>query len=99
MPDSTPKANNMIIQLSIKKPGSEFMMLRLRKTEQVDMVNIFTKMLFGQPAFYRDIPITGYRFTKDSVYVNEYIGSEDKPEKGLVATASAKCMDLLRVIS
>jgi peptide/nickel transport system permease protein len=81
MPDSTPLANNMTIQLSLKKPGSEFMMLRLRKTQPVDTVNIFTKMLFGQPSFYRDIPITAYRFTKDSVYVDEYIGAEDKPEK------------------
>ncbi|HEY8780762.1 MAG TPA: ABC transporter permease [Mucilaginibacter sp.] len=81
MPDSTPMANNMTIQLSIKKPGSEFMMLRLRKTEPVDTVNIFSKMLFGQPSFYRDIPITGYHFAKDSIYVDEYIGAEDKPEK------------------
>ncbi len=81
MPDSTPLANNMTIQLSLKKPGSEFMLLRLRKDEPVDTVNIFKKMLFGQPSFYREIPVTGYRFTKDSVYVNEYIGAEDKPEK------------------
>ena len=81
MPDDTPDANNMIIQLSIKKPGSEFMMLRLRKAEPVDTVNIFTKMLFGQPSFYRDIPITGYKFVKDSIVVNEYIGAEDKPER------------------
>lgn len=81
MPDSTPLANNMTIQLSIKKPGSSFMMLRLPKTEPVDTVNIFTKMLFGQPSFYRDIPITGYRFAKNSVYVDEYIGAEDKPER------------------
>ena len=81
MPDSTPLANNMTIQLSIKKPGSEFMFLRLRKTEPVDTVNIFTKMLYGQPSFYRDIPITSYRFVKDSVYVDEYIGAEDKPER------------------
>jgi len=81
MPDSTPFANNMTIQLSIKKPGSEFMMLRLPKTEPVDTVNIFTKMLYGQPSFYRDIPITGYRVAKDSVYVDEYIGGEDKPER------------------
>jgi peptide/nickel transport system permease protein len=80
MPDSTPMANNMTIQLSIKKPGSKFMMLRLRKDELVDTVNIFSKMLFGQPSFYRDIPITAYRFSKDSVHVAEYIGSEDKPE-------------------
>jgi len=81
MPDSTPDANNMTIQLNIKKPGSTFMMLRLRKTEPVDTVNIFSKMLFGQPSFYRDIPITAYHYAKDSVYVDEYIGPEDKPER------------------
>lgn len=81
MPDSTPQANNMTIQLSIKKPGAEFMMLRLRKAEHVDTVNLFAKMLFGQPTFYRDIPITGYKFSKDSIYVSEYIGDEDKPEQ------------------
>ena len=81
MPDSTPQANNMTIQLSIKKPGSEFMMLRLRKSEPVDTVNIFSKMIFGQPSFYRDIPVTKYHFTKDSAYVDEYIGAEDKSEK------------------
>lgn len=81
MPDSTPQANNQTIQLSLKKPGSSVMILHLRKSEQVDTANIFSKMLFGQPSFYRDIPITGYRLTEDSIYVDEYIGTEDKPEK------------------
>ncbi|MDB5159042.1 MAG: peptide transporter [Mucilaginibacter sp.] len=85
MPDSTPLANNQTIQLSIKKPGSEFMMLHLKKTERVDTVNVFSKMLFGQPAFYRDIPITGYTPLKNAVQVSEYIGDEDKPEKKIYA--------------
>jgi peptide/nickel transport system permease protein len=80
MPDKSPHANNMTIQLSIKKPGSSFMMLRIRKSEPVDTVGFFTRMLFGQPTFYRDVPIAGYHFKQDSVYVNEYIGDEDKPE-------------------
>lgn len=80
MPDSTPMANNMTIQLNTKKPGARFMFLRLPKAQRIDTVNLFTKLLFGQPSFYRDIPITGYRRAKDSVYVNEYIGDEDKPE-------------------
>ncbi|MES2427003.1 MAG: ABC transporter permease [Bacteroidota bacterium] len=81
MPDSTPQANDQTIQLSIKKPGATFMMLHLKKAEPVDTVNLFTKMLYGQPDFYRDIPITSYRFFKDSIYVDEYIGDEDKPDK------------------
>jgi peptide/nickel transport system permease protein len=81
MPDHSPQANNMTIQLSIKKPGSEFTMLRLRRDEPVDTVNFFRKMLFGQPPFYKDVPIAGYHFAKDSIYVDEYVGDEDKPIK------------------
>lgn len=80
MPDDTPLANNQTIQLSIKKPGAEFMMLHLKKAEHIDTVNLFCKMLFGQPAFYRDIPITSYTPLKNAVQVSEYIGDEDKPE-------------------
>lgn len=81
MPDSTPYSNNMTIQLGIKKPGAEFTMLRIRRSEPVDTVNFFTKMIFGQPAFYKDIPITGYQFVKDSINIDEYVGDEDKPIK------------------
>ena len=81
MPDSTPDANNMAIQLSLKKPGSKFMFLNIRKPEPVDTVSIFTKIISGQTAFYHQIPITAYYFAKDSIYINQYIGDEDKPEK------------------
>ena len=81
MPDSTPYADNMTIQLGIKRPGAEFTMLRIRRSEPVDTVNFFTKMLFGQPAFYKDLPITAYHFSKDSINVDEYVGDEDKPIK------------------
>lgn len=71
----------MIIQLSIKKPGSVFTMLRIRKGEQVAQVNFFTEMLYGQPDKYSSVPITGYHFVKDSIQVDQYIGDEDKPEQ------------------
>lgn len=81
MPDNTPQANNMTIQLSIKKPGAKFMMLLMRKSEQVDTISFFNRMLFGQPSFYREVPITGYYFKQDSIHVSEYIGNEDKPDQ------------------
>lgn len=81
IPDSTPQANNMTIQVSLKKPGAEFTMLLVRKSEPVDTVGFFTKMLFGQPAFFKNFPIMGYRIVKDSVYADEYVGDEDKPVK------------------
>lgn len=81
MPDSTPDANDMTLQLSIKDPGSSFKMLALRKPEQIDTVGFFAKMLFGQKSFYRNVPITAYGFKQDSIVVNQYIGEEDKPER------------------
>jgi peptide/nickel transport system permease protein len=81
MPDNTPDANNMAIQLNLKKPGTKFTFLNIRKPELVDTVSIFTKMLSGQTAFYQQIPITSYYFTKDSICINQYIGDEDKPVK------------------
>ena len=80
-PDDTPDSNNMLLQLSIKKPGSTFTLLRIKKPEQVEQGNIFKKMIFGQPDAYTNVPITGYHFAGDSIYVDRYIGSEDKPEK------------------
>jgi len=81
MPDSTPQANNMAIQLSIKKPGSVFTMLRIRKGQPVEHVNLFKEMLYGQPDDYTNLPITGFHFVKDSIVVDQYIGDEDKPER------------------
>jgi peptide/nickel transport system permease protein len=81
MPDNTPDAASMSLPLSLKKPGAKFMMLKIRKAEQVDEVNIFSRMLHGQPAMYQEIPITGYSFHKDSIIVNEYVSDEDKPER------------------
>lgn len=76
-PDDTPQANDMLVQLSLKKPGASFTILRIKKEDYTDTVNFFNKMLFGQPSPWRNIPITAYRFNKDSIYVREYIGDED----------------------
>lgn len=81
MPDDTPLANNMSVQLSVKHPGARFTLLRIKKADKVDTAGIFSKMLFGQPDAYREIPVTAYHFKADSIYVDEYIGDEDAPEK------------------
>ncbi len=87
MPDDTPNANSMTLQLTVKRPGAKFMMLRIRKAEPVDTLNVVQKMLFGQPAFYQEVPITGYRFQRDSIFVKQYISDEDKPELKAYALA------------
>ncbi len=76
-PDGTPQANDMLVQLGLKKPGASFTILRIKKEDRTDTVNFISKMLFGQPSPWHNVPITHYRFNKDSIYVREYIGDED----------------------
>lgn len=82
MPDKTPMANDMLLQLSIKKPGAKFTILKLCKTERIDTAGFFERMLFGQPSLYKKIPITSYRFKTDSIILREYIGDDEIAEEG-----------------
>ncbi|HYK77703.1 MAG TPA: ABC transporter permease [Daejeonella sp.] len=81
MPDKTPMANNMLLQLSISKPGSEFTILKIKKNELPGRQNILDRILFGQPAQYRQLPINSYRFKGDSILVREYIGQDETAEE------------------
>lgn len=94
MPDKTPMANNMALQLSLKKPGATFTILRIKKTEPVDTLNVFEKMLFGQPSAYREVPVKSYRFRGDSLQVSEYLGDEEKGEPKAYALADIAGKDM-----
>jgi len=76
-PDQTPLSNTMHLQLSNKKPGRsfEFFIVSTRKVEQV---NFLHKMLFGQEASYRSIPVTSYRVAGNRIFVKEYIGDDEE---------------------
>ncbi|MGI4729453.1 MAG: ABC transporter permease [Janthinobacterium lividum] len=77
-PDATPQANEMLVQVGLKKPGAVFTMLQFKKEEKPVAVGFFHRMLFGQASAFRNIPVTSFRFQGDSIYVREYIGDEDQ---------------------
>ena len=81
MPDKSPMANNMLLQVSIKKPGSSFTILKLNQNRNTDTLSFWQQMLYGQPLLYRQVPISSYRFKADSVLVREYIGDEEIAEE------------------
>lgn len=76
MPDSTPMANEMSLQLTTKKPGFSIQTLRVRKNQEPKHINLFMKMLYGQESDYRSVPIKNYRFEEDNMIVEEYSGIE-----------------------
>jgi oligopeptide transport system permease protein len=78
-PDQTPYASTINLALNKKKPGRTFQFLIISKNDKIKKVNMLEKMLFGQPANFKSIPITSYRLVKNQVFVNEYIGDDEKP--------------------
>ncbi len=81
MPDQTPMANDMLLQISTKKPGSSFTILYVDNKRHVEQRNFFETMIYGQPTSYREIPVSSYRFSGNSILIREYIGDEEKAEE------------------
>jgi peptide/nickel transport system permease protein len=81
MPDDSPNANTMHLQLTNKKPGRTFQFLITSKNPNIKKVSFFQRMLYGQEPNFKSIPITDYRFVKDSIVVREYIGDDEKAEE------------------
>ncbi|WP_448635956.1 ABC transporter permease [Pedobacter panaciterrae] len=80
-PDQTPNANTMHLQLTNKKPGRTFDFLIVSKNKNIRKVNFFEKMLYGQEADFKSVPITSYRESQGKVYAREYIGDDEQAEE------------------
>jgi len=74
-PDSTPFANNQILEFSTKKPGFSSKVLLVRKNSKQDKSNIFRQMLFGKKSSYLLIPFSEYYFDNNKIILEEFIDS------------------------
>ena len=79
-PDQTPMANTMHLQLSNKKPGRIFSFLVINENSSIQQVNIFEKMLYGQEANFKSIPINSYKINGTKVEAEAYIGDDEPGE-------------------
>ncbi|WP_442589982.1 ABC transporter permease [Pedobacter sp. AW31-3R] len=77
-PDQTPMANTMHLQLSNKKPGRKFTFLIISTNPSIKKVGIPEKMIYGQEAVFKSIPITSYRLSGKYLLVKEYIGDDEQ---------------------
>ncbi|MCP4553211.1 MAG: ABC transporter permease [Bacteroidetes bacterium] len=71
-PDSTPNANNQILEIASLKPGNHAKMLLITKNNQVAKRGMFKKMLFGNPNKFEEIPFSSYQFIHDKIILKEY---------------------------
>ncbi|MEJ2596554.1 MAG: ABC transporter permease [bacterium] len=68
-PDSTPFANTQILEVSTQKPGFKVQVLKVRKNQPAHQKNFISRMLFGQPSDFIDIPISDYSFSKENIEI------------------------------
>ncbi|MDR1878675.1 MAG: ABC transporter permease [Bacteroidales bacterium] len=68
-PDSTPCANEQILEIRLQKPMSKVTFLQLTNKQSAEKRNIIQKMFYGQPAYFVSIPVSDYRFVADTVIV------------------------------
>ena len=80
-PDQTPMANTMHLQLSNKKPGRTFNFLIISRKDKVRKAGFMERMVYGQEADFKSIPITASRIAGNRVYAREYIGDDEQAEE------------------
>jgi oligopeptide transport system permease protein len=79
-PDQTPMANTMNLQLSNKKPGRKFSFLIISRNTSIKHVNIFEKMIYGQEASFKSIPINAISVKGQHIEAQAYIGDDEAGE-------------------
>jgi len=68
-PDSSPYANEQILEIRLMKPMSKVSFFEIEKNHLVEKRNSIQKMLYGQPSTYTSIPMESYYLSNDSIVV------------------------------
>lgn len=77
VPDSTPNANEQILEIATEKMGFEIDMLQVRKNREVEEVGLLKFLAFGEENPYELIPFQKEaRFEGKNVIVERYTGQE-----------------------
>jgi oligopeptide transport system permease protein len=71
MPDDSPMANEMHLELSTKKPLYSAMFFKVEKDPAPASVSFFDYIFYGKPDNYKFIPIESYQLTDSSVLIKE----------------------------
>lgn len=72
-PDSSPNANRIIVEVGGEKPGFTQQFLLLPKQYAVAPQSFFSILIAGQNDRFDYIPVSGYRWTADSLVVDKYV--------------------------
>lgn len=71
-PDSTPFANNQLLEIAASKPGFKVQLLLIKKNEPSDKCNLFHRLAYGCKSAYTSVPVSNWKFNGDEITVTRY---------------------------
>ena len=74
LPDSSPDANEMTLQLNMLHPMSSIEVLKVRKDKNITSINVFNRMINGEENPYTIIPLNSFKFNKDTLIIDVFTG-------------------------
>lgn len=92
MPDSSPAANRIVLQISTHKPGSEVLFLKVRKNEQLAPVSVLNKLFSGEPDSVQYIPIQDYVLAGGVLRAQEYTAGNDTSKQDAIQYTLAQIL-------
>lgn len=100
-PDSTPFANDQILELGNKPPGFTIKMLKVRKNKRAQETGLLEKMAFGSENPHYMMPILDYKFEGSSIVVRPYNGEiiGDEVRYSLPEVVFANSLDFNSVVA
>lgn len=81
LPDSSPSANNSLIQLQKKPPGFSVTVLKVPQLKEGRAVSLFSKMLFGAEPEFLEFPIDSYRIMEDKIITTPFEPNQALPQE------------------
>lgn len=75
-PDSTPKANDQILEITTQKPGFTVELLKIRKNKKHVETSFWSFLGNGTESGYTTIPIYDYSFEGSRLLVEKYTGGD-----------------------
>ncbi|OWY20304.1 ABC transporter permease [Sphingobacteriales bacterium UPWRP_1] len=88
--DHTPDANEQILEIATQPPGFTITLLKVQKNRPPSQTGAFKLLLSGVESNYKQVPLTGYRFSEDTLFVERYTG-----QTGFTATDTFQIADVV----
>ena len=74
-PDSTPSANDQVLEIATEPPGFTIEMLKVRKNRAEKEEGFLTLLMTGRENLHKLVPMKEYHFDSTNIIVHRYTGS------------------------